>query len=89
MEGIVYRRKRYVEVVSVTDAEGNVTPCEIHWDDGRRFTIERITDKRKDRSRLVQGFGVRYVVVINGQKARLFYENPRWFVEEKVVELPD
>ena len=37
------REKRYAGVVTLTTADGLVTPLEILWDDGRRFKVDRVT----------------------------------------------
>lgn len=83
VQGIAYRRKHYVEVLARIDEEGVVTPVSITWDDGRTFEIDRVLDARQATSLKVGGTGMRYLVRIGGATTYLFYENPRWFVEEK------
>lgn len=85
VEGIVSRRKHYVEVIARTDENGRITPQAIVWKDGRTFSIDRVLDARRAASLKVGGTGMRYLVSIAGVSTYLFYENPRWFVEEKVV----
>lgn len=83
------REKRYVEVVTNTSADGEVTPLEIVWDDGRRFRIDRIVDRRLARSLKTGGTGVRFTVVIGGTTTHLWHERPRWFVQARNVVMPD
>ena len=83
VQGIEQRRKHYVEVLSRTDEDGFVTPVSITWEDGRTFQIDRILDRRHAASLKVGGTGLRYLVRIGESVTYLFYENPRWFVEEK------
>ena len=83
VQGIESRRKHYVEVLARIDEEGVVTPVSITWDDGRTFEIDRILDMRQATSLKVGGTGMRYLVRIGHATTYLFYENPRWFVEEK------
>lgn len=84
MKGILERRKRYVEVVAVTDEEGQVTPMEVVWEDGRRFSVDRVLDCRRAHSLKTGGTGLRYTVAVGGRATYLFFEDPRWFVEEKI-----
>ncbi len=89
MRGIAGRSKRYVEVVSDTSSDGIVTPLAVIWDDGRRFAIDRVLDRRQAHSLKCGGTGMRYTVRIGGQSTYLFFEDPRWFVEAKEAILPD
>ncbi len=86
--GIAHRVKRYVAVVAHHDESGQVMPCRIEWDDGRKFDIDAVMDARRAASLKTGGDGMRYTIRIGESITYLFYENPRWFVEEKVVELP-
>ena len=89
MKGIVGRTKRYVTVESRTDETGEVTPLTIVWDDGRRYGIDRVLDRRQAHSLQTGGTGIRYTVRIGGQATYLWYEGPRWFVEAKETVMPD
>jgi hypothetical protein len=88
VNGIANRQKRYVEVVAVFKPDGTITPLAIRWEDGRTFQIDYVREARRATSLKVGGTGMRYVITISGQDTYLYYENPRWFVEEKVVEMP-
>ncbi len=89
MKGIVGRAKRYVTVVSQTDETGEVTPLTIVWEDGRRYGIDRVLDRRQAHSLKTGGTGIRYTVRVGGQATYLWYEGPRWFVEAKETVMPD
>ena len=84
VQGIESRRKHYVQVLARIDEDGCVTPLSVTWDDGRMFEIDRILDVRQAASLKVGGTGMRYLVRIGQATTYLFYEDPRWFVEEKV-----
>jgi hypothetical protein len=84
VHGIQSRRKRYVAVTARHAEDGSVTPLSVTWEDGRVFAIDRILDCRQAASLKVGGNGVRYLVKIAGGETFLYYEGPRWFVEEKV-----
>ena len=85
VKGIASRRKHYVEVLARIDEEGAFTPVSVTWDDGRTFEIDRVLDVRQAASLKVGGTGMRYLVRIGQTTTYLFYENPRWFVEEKCL----
>ena len=89
--GMVYgarpeREKKYVDVVSLTSADGLVTPQTIVWDDGRRFCVDKVCDRRQAHSLKVGGTGMRYTILVGGQKTYLWYDDYRgaWFVEAKL-----
>lgn len=73
----------YVGVDVYVDEAGGVHPLCIHWEDGRTFQIQSVTDVRKAASLKAGGAGVRYTCFINNQTTFLFYEEPRWFVDAK------
>ena len=84
VQGIESRRKHYVQVLARIDEDGCVTPLSVTWGDGRTFEIDRVLDARQAASLKVGGTGMRYLVRIGQATTYLFYEDPRWFVEEKV-----
>ena len=79
------REKKYVAVVSLTSSDGLVTPQTIIWDDGRKFLIDKVTDRRQAHSLKVGGTGMRYTISIAGHQTYLWYDDYRgsWFVEAK------
>jgi hypothetical protein len=62
-------------------ASGVVTPLEIEWDDGRKFAIDRVLDKRKAASLKGGGMGLRYTVRISARERYLWLDGYIWFVE--------
>jgi hypothetical protein len=84
VQGIQRRQKRYVEVISRTGTDGRVLPLAVVWEDGRTFAVDRVVDMRRAASLKVGGTGVRYICEIMGTRTFLYYEDPLWFVEEKV-----
>lgn len=87
-KGIMYRIKRYVAVTAHHDEEGRIIPRSIEWSDGRLFEIDQVCDMRRAASLKTGGDGIRYTIRIGETITYLFFEDPRWFVEEKVVEMP-
>ena len=76
-------RKVYVEVIARFDAEGNIKPLTVIWEDGRVFEIDKVLDIRRAASLKAGGIGVRYTCRIRGRETFLWYEEPRWYVEGK------
>jgi hypothetical protein len=87
VQKIAHRVKHYVEVVTRTGTDGKVVPLSIIWDDGRVFEIDRVTDMRRAASLKVGGTGIRYICQIKDTHTFLYFEDPLWFVEEKVTEM--
>lgn len=77
-------RKVYVKVLSETDEEGNISPREITWEDGRSYIIDKVTDIRRAYAKKVGGTAMRYSVRIAGKDTYIFTEDGKWFVESKV-----
>ncbi|MGN0453137.1 MAG: hypothetical protein ACI4GZ_04975 [Ruminococcus sp.] len=73
--------KQYVSVTARFDADGNLLPITIHWQDGRNFNIDRILDIRYAASLKAGGAGIRYSCRIAGQDKYLFLEDNKWFVD--------
>ena len=73
-------------VTARIDVDGQIVPLEIIWRDGRAFEIDRVLESIRRASRRVGGTGLRFLVAVNGHEKYLFYEGPRWFVEEIVAD---
>lgn len=86
-DSLVAREKRYVQVVSSTSPDGDVTPLVIVWNDGRRYRVSRVLDRRRAYSETTGATGLRYTVRVGRRVTYLYYEDPRWFVEARVVPL--
>lgn len=86
--------KVYVQVNADFTSDGTMLPRVIVWEDGEKYTIDRVTDIRQAASMKAGGQGDRYTVIINGHQSYLFFERSaeltgnnigRWFVERKVA----
>jgi hypothetical protein len=75
--------KIYVQVVAEFMPDGQITPREIIWEDGRRFAVDRVEDVCRAASRKAGGCGIRYAIMVLGHLRYLFLEETRWFVERK------
>lgn len=73
--------KTYVKVGAVFDTDGKIMPKTIIWEDGRRFSVDRVLDIQRRASLRSGGCGLRYRVRICGHERYLFLEETRWFIE--------
>ncbi len=82
-----YDERTYVQVSSVTLADGRVLPLEIAWADGRRFAVVAST-LRRTVGRWETGTLIRCWDVELGRHAHreVFWERGRWFVRRRVVD---
>jgi hypothetical protein len=85
--------KVYVKVVAEFGSDGRLMPREITWEDGRKYTIERVTDIRPAAALKAGSQGDRYTVRIGGKESFIFFERSagtsgnnigRWFVERRI-----
>ena len=74
--------KKYVKVLVEINELGDKSPKTIYYDD-QKFQIDRVIDMKKCPSMKVGGIGERYTIRIGESVTYLFFENNKWFVEEK------
>ncbi|MGL4607901.1 MAG: hypothetical protein ACRCU3_10610 [Eubacteriaceae bacterium] len=83
--------KVYVSVVVKFNEEGNMTPMEIEWENGKKYSIDKLIEMRQASAEKAGGQGDRYTVSIRGNVSYLFFERSpnligslgRWFVERR------
>lgn len=84
--------KVYVAVKADFSEEGIMLPRVITWEDGEKFSIDRIIDIRQAPAMKAGGQGDRYTIMVKGKQSYLFFERStnltgnvigRWFVERK------
>ena len=63
----------YVDVLAEFSKDGLLIPKEITWEDGRKYEITRVKDKRRAASTRAGGVGERYTCVVDGKEIFLFY----------------
>jgi len=79
--------KIYVAVNVDHFPDGKMLPCSIIWpEDGRRYSIDRITDIQRAASRKAGGCGLRFTCYFGNKKRYLFlegdnHENACFFLE--------
>lgn len=62
--------------------EGEAMPKTIIWEDGRKFSIDKVLDKRKAAAFQCGGVGNRYICRICGKEIAIFEEDGVWFIEK-------
>ena len=84
--------KVYVPVTAAFNADGQLIPTSIMWENGHVYQIDRVLDIRQAAAAKAGSGGDRYTVRINGRQSYLFFERStnltgnvigRWFVERK------
>ena len=78
-------RKVYVDVFAVMKRDGTVLPRSFVWEDGERYTIDRVIHIVPAASLKVGGRGIRYTVKIWMNERYIFRDEDRWFVEAPVI----
>ncbi|MGI6092071.1 MAG: hypothetical protein GX348_09075 [Veillonellaceae bacterium] len=73
--------KAYVQIIAKHDLNGYTQPLVLIWDDGRRFSIDRVLDVRMMASLKAGGQGIRYSCRICGKQVNLFCDEGKWFIE--------
>lgn len=74
-------RKVYVKVLLETDENGNITPVEITWENGRKYTVDKVIDIRRACATKVGGTAIRYQISVCGKHTFLYNDGGKWFVE--------
>ncbi len=64
---------------------GQLVPIFFTWEDGRKYSIDRILKIERCASRKAGGVGMMYTCMIQGQESHLFYEVDKWFMERKTA----
>ena len=75
-------RKKYVKVLTEINEEGVKTPKIIVYND-IKYEIDKVIDIKNRPSMKVGGIGEKYSSRIGNNITSIFFENGRWFVEEK------
>ncbi|MFR8354009.1 MAG: hypothetical protein ACLVB1_16440 [Blautia obeum] len=77
--------KVYVDVVAEFRKDGQLVPIFFTWEDGRKYSIDRILKIERCASRKAGGVGMMYTGRIQGQESHLFDVVDKWFMERKTA----
>lgn len=77
----------YVGVLVEISAEGQMTPKKIIWDDGTRYTIDRVLARHRHHVDGKVEVTDEFKILVYGQERYIYwdYKNNRWFVKERDV----
>ncbi|SDF32146.1 hypothetical protein [Sporomusa acidovorans] len=74
--------KIFVTITAQHDTKGRIRPLILHWEDGRKFEVDKVLDVRQAASQKAGGQGVRYTCRIAGKQVYLFHDDGKWFIEK-------
>ena len=74
-------KKEYVSILAQIHMDGSIQPLGILLEDGRKYGIDEVKEKRRAASLRAGGCGIRYTIRIGARDTYLFDEDGRWFVE--------
>ena len=74
--------KTYVDVICKYSKNGNIMPLYIVWNNGQKYSIDKITQIIPAASLYSGGIGLRYTCCIGDQQRYLFLEEGKWFIEK-------
>lgn len=74
--------KVFVGITAEHDINGIVKPTILHWEDGRKWDIDKVYDVRVAASLKAGGQGLRYNCLVAGKQVYLFCDEGRWFMEK-------
>lgn len=71
-----------LDIIVEHKKDGRAVPKMILWDDGRKFSIDRVLDVRQAAALRCGGIGTRYICKICGKEVAIFDEEGKWFIEK-------
>lgn len=77
------KTKVFVAITAEHDTNGIIKPTILHWEDGRKWDIDKVYDVRQAASLKAGGQGMRYTCRIAGKQVFLFCDDGKWFIEGK------
>jgi hypothetical protein len=84
--------KVYVKVAVDFNEDGQMLPRQITWEDGKKYSIDRVLDIRQAAAMKAGGQGDRYTILMGSHQSYLFFERSaeitgcklgKWFVERR------
>lgn len=73
--------KKNISIIAKFTEDGRVLPQTLLWEDGRKFSIDRISDIRRAASLKAGGIGLRYDCYIHGKQVYLYKDDDMWYLE--------
>ena len=79
--------KHYLTILIRIDIDGNITPTAIEWNDGHKFTVDKVISVINAPPIHVGGVPTKkYDVIVEGCRKVLYRESStgKWFVERQI-----
>lgn len=76
-------RKIYVDMLCNVSKEGKIEPLLFTFEDGKKYSIDKIIQVCKAASLKAGGAGIRYTCMICNQIRNIYLEENRWFIESE------
>lgn len=73
--------RKNVTIIAKMQDDGNVIPLVLVWDNGKKYTIDKVLDIRKKASTKGGGLGLRYTCRFGGNERYIWLDGYIWFVE--------
>ena len=86
--------KVYVNVRVDFNSDGRMMPRRITWENGERYTVDRVVDIKPAPALRSGGQGDRYTIIVNGIQSYIWFERSaditganlgKWFVERRTA----
>ena len=75
--------KVYIDVIAEFGQDGSLRPLSFIWEDGKRYSVDRVLRIERCASRKAGGVGTMYTCRVEGKESHLFLEEDRWFVARR------
>lgn len=73
--------RKNVTIIAKMQEDGNVIPLILLWENGKKYTIDKILDIRKKASTKGGGLGLRYTCRFGEEERYIWLDGYIWFVE--------
>ncbi len=86
--------KVYVNVRVDFNSDGRMMPRRITWENGEKYTVDRVVDIKPAPALRSGGQGDRYTIIVNGIQSYIWFERSaditganlgKWFVERRTA----
>lgn len=71
-----------LDIIVEHKKDGQAVPKAILWEDGRKFSIDKILDIRRAAATKCGGVGIRYICRVCNKEIKIFDEEGKWFLEK-------
>ena len=73
--------RKNVTIIAKMQEDGNVIPLILLWENGKKYTIDKVLDIRKKASTKGGGLGLRYTCRFGEEERYIWLDGYIWFVE--------